>query len=106
MASTVKELRQRIEHLEREVSSLRTAIAQAEQPRDLPPIRRNEWLPGIWVIDPESARPHIDRAFEQMGIDITQPPPSAEELQELMLREGVNPEDCLGSRGIIEARDE
>lgn len=107
MALTVDELKQRIEHLEAEVSGLRAAIRELQnRPSDLPPIRTKEWLPGVRVIDKETLRPHIDRAFEQMGIGSTEPALTAEEVQEMMLREGVRPEDCIASRGIIEAREE
>jgi hypothetical protein len=107
MATTVEELKQRMEQLEREVTSLREIVNELQPAVDgLPPIRTREWLPGIRVIDGESARAHIDRAFEKMGIDVTQPALSAEEIQQLMLQEGVRPEDCILSRGIIEAREE
>jgi hypothetical protein len=41
-----------------------------------------------------------------MGIDVSGEPPTAAAAQELMLREGVRPEQNILSRGIIEARDE
>ena len=37
---------------------------------------------------------------------VTQPAMTPQEVQELMLREGVRPEDNILSRGIIEAREE
>jgi hypothetical protein len=107
MATTIEELAQRVESLEREVSILREAIEQTRRgPADLPPIRTREWFPGIRVIDHESLVPHMDRAFKQMGIDLSQPAMTGEQVQEKLLHEGVRPEDRLLSRGIIEAREE
>ena len=56
--------------------------------------------------DSRTLQPLIDEAFTKMGIDITQPALTPEEVQELALREGVRPEDNILSRGIIEAREE
>jgi hypothetical protein len=39
-----------------------------------------------------------------MGIDVQ--PIGAEELQDMMLKEGIRPEDNIASRGIIEMREE
>jgi hypothetical protein len=56
--------------------------------------------------DVEALPPIIDRAFLEMDIDLSGPAPTPEEVQELMLREGVRPEDNIFSRAIIEAREE
>jgi hypothetical protein len=45
------------------------------------------------------------RAFRDMGIPLS-PSMTIGELHEQMVREGVRPEDNIGSRGIIEMREE
>jgi hypothetical protein len=54
-------------------------------------------------IDPEMIRRVVAETNEKMGIE-SGPTMTPEELQELMIAEGVRPEDCIGSRGIIEER--
>ena len=63
-------------------------------------------LAGVRFSDPKALLPLLDKAFAEMGIDVTQPAPTPEEVQQLMLREGVKPEDNILSRAIIEAREE
>lgn len=63
-------------------------------------------LADLKFADTKTLRPVIDAAFTAMGIDITQPAPSAIAVQQLMLREGIKPEDNIFSGGIIEARKE
>ena len=62
-------------------------------------------LAGLTFTDTRALLPLVDQAFAQMGIDVTQPSPTPEEVQQLMLREAVKPEDNIGSRAIIEARE-
>jgi hypothetical protein len=47
-----------------------------------------------------------DKAMAAMGISISEPPISAEALQQLLIAEGVNPEGNEFSRGIVEMREE
>jgi hypothetical protein len=55
-------------------------------------------------VDKEKLKEWLDEWFKQMGIDIQ--PIGAEQLQEMMLKEGIRPEDNIASRGIIEMREE
>lgn len=48
----------------------------------------------------------LDAAYAEMGVDLSEPEITAEELQALMLEEGVRPEDNILSSGIIAAREE
>ncbi len=47
-----------------------------------------------------------DKAMAAMGIDVSEPPIGAEALQQMLIAEGINPEDNEFSRGIIEMREE
>jgi hypothetical protein len=55
-------------------------------------------------VDKEKLKEWLDEWFEQMGIDVQ--PIGAEQLQEMMLKEGIRPEDNILSKGIIEMREE
>lgn len=48
----------------------------------------------------------LDLALESVGVDARQTTMSPREVQEYLLREGMNPEDNLGSRAIIEDRNQ
>ena len=74
--------------------------------RSTPDVAPRDPLAGVRFSDPKALLPLLDKAFAEMGIDVTQPAPTPEEVQQLMLREGVRPEDNILSRGIIEAREE
>ncbi len=51
----------------------------------------------------ERLRPSIENTLGKPDSDVEIP--TAEELQQLLLEEGVRPEDNLGSRAIIEERE-
>jgi hypothetical protein len=103
-------LKQKIAHLQQELEEVSAALDElAVAPTGLeaqPAAPRPDPLAGIWFSDPKALLPLLDKAFVEMGIDVTQPAPTPEEVQPLMLREGVKPEDNILSRGIIEAREE
>jgi hypothetical protein len=115
MPVTVDALRERLSRVQQELFEIeaalgdlvtttdpadKTAAGDARRTSDADP------LAGIEFIDPTEFRKAADRAFAAMGIDLSEPAPSAQEVQEQMLREGVRPGDRLMSRGIIEAREE
>jgi hypothetical protein len=118
MAVTVEMLKEKIARVQQELDEVRAALDHLETPVQeaargeraasetpaAPP--RRDPLAHLRFSDPKKLLPILDRAFAEMGIDVTQPALSPVEVQELMLREGVRPEDNLGSRGIIEAREE
>jgi hypothetical protein len=56
-----------------------------------------------FFLDPEMIRRVVAETNAKMGF-VPETTMTAEELQELMVAEGVRPEECLGSRGIIEER--
>jgi hypothetical protein len=102
MERTLESLVKRVATLEREV----TLLNQTRRP--LPPnatsLQRIAYELGMWDPDQDTLREIVDRAFRGMGI--TGAPIPAEELQRMMLSEGVRPEDNILSRGLIDMREE
>jgi hypothetical protein len=105
MAVTIEELKRKVARLQRELAEvsagldeLAAAGSAAGRPADP--------LAGRRFSDPKALLPVLDRAFAEMGIDVTGPALTPKEVQDLMLREGVRPEDNILSRGIIAAREE
>ena len=94
MTTTIAELETRVAALERELSYLRQELGI--------------WTPGVTPAEAERAQAEVEaawaRAKEQMGI--RGEPIGAKKLQERMLASGINPEDNMLSRGIIEMREE
>ena len=109
MAATIEMLKNKIAHLQRELAEMSAALDElGGAPTE--PVSPTEGLPrdplaGLSFSDPKALLPLLDEAFAKMGIDVSQPALTPEEVQQLMLREGVRPEDNIGSRAIIEARE-
>jgi anti-sigma factor RsiW len=101
MAATVKELEKRLAQLEHEVARLRELV---EPPVDETPAQRGARLLRQAKASQPAISAAIAKAFEEMGI--TGEPIGAEKVQEMMLAEGIRPEDNEFSRGIIEMREE
>jgi hypothetical protein len=109
---TIQTLREKIARIQAELAEVSVALEELSRlpTEDAPAAPAHP--PGDMLLtsakfaDPRRALAAMDEAFVQMGIDVTQPGLSPEEVQQLMLREGVRPEDRVLSRGIIEARDE
>ncbi len=103
MVATIEMLKEKIAHIRQELDEVSTALDEiaAAQPAAKP-----NPLAGLKFTDTKALLPVVDEAFAKMGIDVTQPAPTPEEVQQLMLREGVKPEDNIFSRAIIEAREE
>jgi prefoldin subunit 5 len=112
MATTIEELKEKLARVQQELAEVSAALDElatppAETESVAPTVEnRKVKLGGPKFTDPRTLLPLIDEAYRKMGIDITEPAMTPEEVQELMLREGVRPEDNLISRGIIEAREE
>jgi hypothetical protein len=91
MATTLAELEQRVAALERELSSLRQIL--------------EAWTSGELLLEDAHGQAEAwERVKEQMGI--RGEPIGAEKLQQMMLAEGIKPEENILSRGIIEMREE
>jgi hypothetical protein len=92
MTTTMEELDKRVAALERELSNLRQMLEVWTEPMLETEEQQVEAL-AVW-----------ERVKEQMGI--RGEPIGAENLQAMMLAEGIKPEENILSRGIIEAREE
>jgi hypothetical protein len=106
MAVTVEILKRKIARLQRELAEVSAGLDELAGAAAGEPVPPAGPLPGRRSSDREELLAVLDRAYAEMGIDVSGPAPTAREVQELMLREGVRPEDNILSRGIIEARDE
>ncbi len=110
MAVTIEMLEEKIAQVQRELAEVSAALDELAGASDgsgpESTVSQRDPLAGVRFSDPKALLPVLDKAFAEMGIDVTQPAPTPEEVQQLMLREGVRPEDNIGSRGIIEAREE
>jgi hypothetical protein len=109
MAVTIETLKEKVTRLQQDLAELSAALdelAKAPAENGPPSSPTGTPLAGMKLSDPEALLSVLDKAFAEMGIDVSQPAPSAEEVQQLMLSEGIKPEDNIGSRAIIEARDE
>jgi hypothetical protein len=110
MTATIEMLKRKIAHVQQELTEVSAALDELAgaptKPGAILEAPARDPLAGIRFSDPKALLPLLDKAFAQMGIDVTQPALTPEEVQQLMLREGVRPEDNLGSRAIIEAREE
>ncbi len=104
--ATLEEIRGRLETIRRQLDEVCEAIDAIEQNGEgARPGTAAGWPPGIRFADKEPLRQAFAELMRKMGIEHVQPI-GAEALQEMMLREGVKPEECIGSRGIIEMREE
>jgi hypothetical protein len=110
MAATIEMLKQKIAHLQEGLAEVSAALDElggaATNTHSAPEPAAQNLLAGVRFSDPKALLPLLDKAFAEMGIDVTQPALTPEEVQEMMLREGVRPEDNILSRAIIEAREE
>ena len=110
MTATIENLKNRIAHLQEELAEIHAALDELP---DAPPDKgaTSDVLPpyppaGVQFADPRALLPLLDMTFADLGVNIAQQAPTAEEVQRMLLREGVRPEDKLLSRGIVEAREE
>jgi hypothetical protein len=97
--ATLEELERRVTQLEAELACLLSLVAsQGQPPEPVPPMIRDAW----------ASQPALTAAavktLARMGI--TGLPPGHEELRQLMLASGINPEDNVLSREIIAMREE
>ncbi len=97
MAATLEDLEKRVAAIEQELALWRLTAAETPAARGA-----RLWREASLHQDEISAA--AKAAFAEMGI--SGEPISAEELQAMMLADGVNPEDNQFSRGIIEMREE
>jgi hypothetical protein len=104
MAITVEQLESRVAALESEVRALRHRLTNnGPAESELERIKR-------WIRESKESQASIsaglDEMFERMGVPHDLKPIGAEEVQKLMIAEGINPEDCIFSREIKAMREE
>ncbi len=102
MAVTVELLEQRLKALEEEVSRLRQAVERRSAEETAAERGARLWHQP--KADQAALSTGIAKAFAEMGI--TGEPVSPEKLQQMMLEEGIKPEENLFSREIKAMREE
>ncbi len=105
MSVNVIELEAKLMWLEDEVAEALRQVREIMLTRELTP---EEWRDARLErvrAENERLRPFLDEALQGM-ILTDEEPPSAEELQELIVASGVKPEDNLFSKMLIEMREE
>ncbi len=102
MAVPLEMLKEKIAHIQQELAEVSAALDEMATAQ---PATKPNPLAGIKFADKEPLRKAFDELFARMGISHVKPI-GAEELQKRMMAAGVKPEDCIGSRGIIEMREE
>jgi hypothetical protein len=102
MTVTVEVLRERVEALEREVADLRQVLRRPKA--DETPAERGARLLREAKANQPAISAAIAKAFAEMGI--TGEPVGHEKLRQMMLEEGIKPEENLFSSEIKAMREE
>jgi hypothetical protein len=104
MVVTIEQLHEMLGRIEQELAEARTAMAELSR-------TQNKDTDTFWQLRMKQVhernrqlQPAMNQVCEIMGINA--PSVSAEEVQQMMLTEGVAPEANLGSSGILEMREE
>ena len=105
MIPTVTKLIIKLEQLEWDLAEVKEELVklQASEMKSLTPEERAAAYSARTRAQNERLHPSIEKALEKS--DSNAEIPTAEELQKLLLEDGINPEDNLGSRAIIEERE-
>lgn len=102
MAISVTALKSRIAHIRQELEDVSMALDSLAEA----PVAQSVTLPRAGEVDRTALLALLDVANAEMRMDLSEPAITAEQLQALMLEEGVRPEDRIFSSGIIAAREE
>lgn len=104
MIPTVTKLIIKVEQLEWDLAEVKAELVklQASEMKSLTPEERKAIRLARVQAQRERLRPSIKKTLEKS--DPNAEIPTAEELQKLLLEDGINPKDNLGSRAIIEER--
>lgn len=102
MTITVEFLEQRLKALEEEVNRLRQAVERRSAEETAAERGARLWRRG--KSDQAAISAAVAKAFAEMGI--TAEPVGHEKLRQMMLDEGINPEENLFSREIKAMREE
>lgn len=105
MIPPITKLLIKIEQLEWDLAEIKKELEELQAPvmKSLTPEERAAARSARVRAQNERLRPLIEKAFGKP--DPNNEIPTAEELQKLLLEDGINPEDNLGSRTIIEERE-
>ena len=95
----------KLEQLEWDLAEVKKELVklQASEMKSLTPEERKAVRLARVQAQRERLRPSIEKGLGKRDSDVEIL--TAEELQQLLLKEGVKPEDNLGSRAIIEERE-
>lgn len=105
MIPTITKLIIKIEQLEWDLAEVKKELEKIQAPlmKSLTPEERKAVKVARSRSQRDRLRPSIEDALGKPDPDVEIP--TAEELQQLQLKEGVKPEDNIGSRAIIEERE-
>ena len=105
MIPTVTKLIIKVEQLEWDLAEVKKELEELQAPllKSLTPEERKAVRLARVRAQRERLRPSIEKALKKPDSDAETL--TAEELQQLLLDEGVKPEDNIGSRAIIEERE-
>lgn len=105
MIPPITKLLIKIEQLEWDLAEVKKELEVLQAPlmKSLTPEERQAAYSARTRAQNERLRPSIEKVFGKP--DPNAEIPTAEELQKLLLEDGINPEDNLGSRAIIEERE-
>ena len=105
MIPSITKLIIKIEQLEWDLAEMKKELEELQAPfmKSLTPEDRAAARSARVRAQNERLNPSIEKAFGKPDSDAEIP--TAEELQKLLLEDGINPEDNLGSRAIIEERE-
>ena len=105
MILTVTKLIIKLEQLEWDLAEVKKELVklQASEMKSLTPEERKAVKVARSRAQRDRLRPSIENALGKLDPDVEVP--TAEELQQLQLEEGVKPEDNIGSRAIIKERE-
>ena len=104
MSTTVEDLQRRVAAIEDEIRSLKKQVRTVVADRVPMDGSILEWYAEIRRRNRE--RGTIEERRRQLGIPVDMPRIGAEKAAEMMIAEGVDPDECLVSREIIRLREE
>ena len=104
MTTTIEKLLKKTERIEQDLAEVRQELEKLRPTKSLTSEERTAARLERVRLKNGKLTPLIDKAFEKMGI--TGEPIGAKKVQEMLVAEGVKPEENSFSRGIIRIREE
>lgn len=101
--STLAEVKATLSRLECEVAELNAQVALLKQRDEAD--RNGSDANGLRPVDQEALRQTFDELMKRIGAEHLKPI-GVRALRARMMAQGIRPEDCIGSRGITEMREE